>query len=271
MRPALVGCALLLIPTAAAAFPVKLDADGVPLPPGAVARLGTSLYRTPASWRHGIVFAPDGSRVAFASGSDVAVHDLSTGRVAFRLDDPKKLRPVKQVHGEIHTLKVAFTPDGTRLLTSDATAAIQVWDAATGQWGRAVTLPKETPGKLEVGAEVLDLVSCPAANKFLVRAGGGHTFFLDPADWSWQYLSQIHDDITGVSPDGRRAVSHYNVEALFQECSVVETATGKSVATVEVPDGAWYAALSADGSLVASGGFQLRLRNLGTDKYVKLA
>ena len=74
----------------------KLDADGEPLPPGAICRLGTR------NWRHrgegfSICYSPDSKKIAFTSRySDVFVMNAKTGQREFagklKLKDGSSLR-----------------------------------------------------------------------------------------------------------------------------------------------------------------------------------
>ena len=98
------------VPAAALPFP-RLDADGNPLPPGAV-RLGTARYRVAHDSRWDTVFSPAGDRVAFVTRTSVIVHDLTTGRRAYELADPARFKPYPKPHGDTRVSRAAFTPDG---------------------------------------------------------------------------------------------------------------------------------------------------------------
>jgi WD40 repeat protein len=262
MRPAVAGWFVVLVAGPIPAQP-KADPDGAPLPPGAVARLGTTLYRTDLGWRSSYSLSPDGTRLAGATAAGVTVWDLTTGRVAYRLAD--KFKPVPQVHGEARLLRAVFTPDGKHLVVADTTHVMQVFDAATGTWVRAVSGPEKVaaiPKGFTFSLAVADVLPCPAAGRLLVRVGSGYLFLVNPADWSWTYHGQVTDDVTAASADARRVVTHQNVDALYEQCDVVDLPSGKSVAGLHVPDGAWYAALSADGRLAAAGGYRVRLRDV---------
>jgi RNA polymerase sigma factor (sigma-70 family) len=97
------------------------DAQGDPLPAGAVARLGT------LRWRHGervssVTFSPDGTRLASASWDHtVGLWEVATG---------KRLRTFRGHKGFVTCVR--FTPDG-KSLVSGAEDNIRLWDVNTGK------------------------------------------------------------------------------------------------------------------------------------------
>jgi WD40 repeat protein len=58
--------------------PVRTDADGVLLPPGAVARIGSTRFRHLGNTRT-VYFTPDGTKLVSLSGGGVVVTDVNTG------------------------------------------------------------------------------------------------------------------------------------------------------------------------------------------------
>jgi RNA polymerase sigma factor (sigma-70 family) len=100
------------------------DAQGDPLPPAALARLGTIRFRTPGGI-DSLAFSTDGRALAAACNDrTVVVFDPATG---------KQIEQA-QGHKEWNGL-VRFTRDGKHLLLEDAQSAI-LWDRAAGKEAR---------------------------------------------------------------------------------------------------------------------------------------
>jgi WD40 repeat protein len=103
-----------------AAEPPRLDADGDPLPAGAVVRLGTGRFRTHADIRS-LAFSPDGKSLAATDlNGTVYLWDSGTGKERLRLDGTRRL------------LGVAFSPCGTCLAALRETGDGVLWDLAKG-------------------------------------------------------------------------------------------------------------------------------------------
>jgi WD40 repeat protein len=138
------------------------DLAGIPLPPAALARLGTP------SWRHGspivsMTFAPDGRTLAVAAGDSICLWEVASGREALHLKHDwvqaiaispnvkvlasgsgigsirlwdtasgKMLRQFGSVEsGKIHAL--TFAPDSSLLVSGNQDKTVRVWDVSTGQ------------------------------------------------------------------------------------------------------------------------------------------
>lgn len=132
MTAARLACALALTAgVAAAQEPPRLDLHGDPLPPGAVARLGTVRFRHPGPVG-GYAFSPDGTRIAASSGGDqrmVVVWDRATG---------KKVRDLPGSSG-----RVAFSADGKRVYVNSGgrDPELQAWDPTTREPAEHVRVP----------------------------------------------------------------------------------------------------------------------------------
>jgi WD40 repeat protein len=112
--------------------PAATDMHGDPLPPGAVARIGT------VRLRHGghvgcVAYAPEG--LVLASGG---------GDHAVRLWEARTGKPLRQLLGHTDRIgSVVFSPDGKTLVsagTNDHT--IRFWDVATGRELRRLKTPE---------------------------------------------------------------------------------------------------------------------------------
>ncbi len=102
----------------------KLDADGDPLPAGALARLG-SLRLRHGSPVTSVAWSPDGKLLATGSWDNYArLWDPATGKLA---------RDIQPQQGWVWN--VAFSPDGKLLATAGdhRTKTVRLWDVATGK------------------------------------------------------------------------------------------------------------------------------------------
>jgi WD40 repeat protein len=99
--------------------PLRTNRFGDPLPPGAIARLGTLRWRHPDAFL--FAFAPDGKTLVTVGDDDVRFWDISSGKVL-------RHQPVHQ--GRAHLL--AVSQDGQNLALSHWDTLV-LWDAATGK------------------------------------------------------------------------------------------------------------------------------------------
>ena len=100
----------------AAVPPVRTDLYGDPLPPGAIARIGTSAT-TSVRMSGDIVLSPDGKTITATSGWFVILlrlWDLETGRVT------RHLTNLEDRAGHAKLQMVAFSPDGKLIATGDS-------------------------------------------------------------------------------------------------------------------------------------------------------
>ncbi|MEO2005689.1 MAG: WD40 repeat domain-containing protein, partial [Candidatus Poribacteria bacterium] len=82
-----------------------------------------------------LAISPDGTLVAMASSRDVSVWDADTGA-------PVSEKMYLVGYGEMHASTVAFSPDGSRLLTCARGLPVEAWDTDTWELlGPAVDLP----------------------------------------------------------------------------------------------------------------------------------
>jgi WD40 repeat protein len=114
----------LLAAVAALAGPPRTDVHGDPLPPGAVARFGTTHFRV--GWmrmRHSQALSPDGKTLAVEDRDGIALWDTETGRLSRRL-------PCRPAQGDFPKFGLCFSPDG-KWLARIAGRVVAVWDVAT--------------------------------------------------------------------------------------------------------------------------------------------
>src|SRR5262249_39682315 len=148
------------LPRQAEARPETTDLHGDPLPPGALARLGTIRFRTPTAtcW---LAFAPGDTTLFTAGGGPLSAWEVSTGKELHRFGfegwcyalspDAKTLatgtqtnvihlydvttgRALREIRGhEDWVRSLAFTADGRTLVSGSNDKTVRFWDVASGK------------------------------------------------------------------------------------------------------------------------------------------
>jgi WD40 repeat protein len=124
----LFAIALSLAATTMGQEPVRLDADGDPLPPGVVLRLGTKVWRV-GGYAMSPSWSADGKRLAVVTNNrDVVIFDARTGQ-------PQVTFQPKDAAGAAITpcMGVAFAPDGDELAIR-STGRLVTYEAGTGKF-----------------------------------------------------------------------------------------------------------------------------------------
>jgi WD40 repeat protein len=121
--------AMLLLASAAQAEPLaRTDAQGDPLPAGALARIGTTRFRE-GNYISAVTIAPDGKALAIASSQSIRILDLATG---------KELRTLKAT-GFANFTHITYSTDSKLLAGGDYSGRIQFWDPTTGEAAGQIT------------------------------------------------------------------------------------------------------------------------------------
>lgn len=144
-----------------------------PLPKHAVARLGSTTGDSPLLGVYGLIFSPDGRRLATRSADQIVrVWDVASGRTLTKIDGHKD-----------RVLGMSFSLDGNLLATSSEgdDSAIRCWDPATGKLvqeiaGGARLISFMPDGKSIQAVDRTSIISYPlAGEKQLVRRLGSGT------------------------------------------------------------------------------------------------
>src|SRR5262249_7283772 len=112
-----------------AANQARTDLLGDPLPPGAVARIGTLRFR---GWGP-LAYSPDGKLLASGSPQEaIRIWEAATGRGLHRLTLP--------LQGNV-IYSLTFSPDGKFLASGGNDKIVRLWDVATGKEHSRFTEP----------------------------------------------------------------------------------------------------------------------------------
>jgi RNA polymerase sigma factor (sigma-70 family) len=110
-------------PPVRAEKPPLLDLFDDPLPPGALARLGTTRFRL-GGWGESVTFTPDGKALVTAGLRGYAcLWDTATGRELRQFGQP----PLSSAR------RATLSPDGLTLASGHEDGTVRLWETATGK------------------------------------------------------------------------------------------------------------------------------------------
>jgi WD40 repeat protein len=210
-----------------------VDAFGDPLPPGALARMGTMRLRH-GSQIYTIAYSPDGKLLASGSAhGELRLWDAATGKLVQRFVDP---------FGSVFHV-IAFSPDG-ELLASDKGGTFGLWQVSTGKKlrdleggnsGAATSVAFSPDGKeLALGTEYDPAIQIfdPSTGKFSRKITGHEKAPI----------------VVVYSKDGKLLAS----ASKDKTARIWDAATGKELHRFQEPEEVVDVALSPDGKLLAT-------------------
>jgi WD40 repeat protein len=206
----------------------RVDAFGDPLPPGAVARVGTTRFRHRGAVV-ALAWSPDGAELVSASHDrTVCFWDAKTGKL---------LRRLTGHDGAVFAL--ALSADGKRLATGGEDKTVRVWEAATGKLLWHAGAHKEP---------VYCLTFSPDGTRLAAGGGDARVRLWDAADG--KELRQFIDDADLPGPPAKPPKE------------------GSPQATPVPTSNVYAVAFSPDGKTLAAGGMNkaVRLWDVATGK-----
>ncbi len=239
--------------------PARLDSSGDPLPPHALARLGSTRLQHPSEVLS-VIFAPDGKSL-FASSSGLGSGDKRSGKGIF-VWDPRTGQLLRKLGGFIYgTWRIALSPDGKFLATESGASVVGVLEIATGKILYQITWADKgnvTSGSFSADGKTLALTGAGSGIQLWdAQTGEVLRRFGPEGNWAIYY-----------SPDGKSLASSGK-----QSIHLWDPATGKEIWHFDMHEEGFFHALrfSHNGKLVAVGGANgggALLLNAGSGKLV---
>jgi WD40 repeat protein len=262
--------------------------DGVPLPEGAIARLGSARFRHGGEFNGLIAFSPDGRQLATGDNSGVSVFETSTGRLQrhFRLSDEQRPRVIRFVaegkelaigttgyktaeftvfnltdgkavasskfSGATQIFVIDVTRDGSQVLVEDRFAKVYLWDVKTSKELWAFDHP-EAAFTLPMTADGKSFILAMSRKAELRDATTGKKVAEFPTPGP-KFTSLYH--AAAISPDGKLATSTESGDAVAilksKGADAVRTFKGDRELTrlVFAPDSRYLVGLGYSGTLV---------------------
>lgn len=215
------------------------DLYGDPLPPGALARLGTLRLRHISA---AVAFSPDG-KTLISAGADGTI----------RYWEPATGKETRRVHvqtADSHAHPQLFTADG-KTVAGMASEDICVWDTDTGKELQRFSVGKvPLPGLEGQSAQVFRLALSAdgkllAAHVYDIKEHNVHVWNARTGKKLFTLKMRHYSDAVAFSPDGKLLGT-----VAYDDLRLWDTATGKEVRKIVGAQN--YLAFSADGKRLAA-------------------
>ena len=245
------------VPNDATPPPVRLDFLGDPLPPHALARLGSTRLQHPGDVMS-VIFTPDGKGLI----SSCYMHRVreQTAADGVRIWDPQTGKLLRKLGGFIHGPdRLALSRDGKLLATPSGASVVGVLDLETGKMRFQIRRAGE--------GNVVRVAFSPDAKVLAVKGNGSDIQLWDAL--TGEILNRFGSDGGGnicYSPDGNTLATTGE-----KAVHVWDPATGKEIWHYDVPN-KWFANVlqfSHDGRLLAVDSGDLFLLEARTGKLVR--
>jgi WD40 repeat protein len=214
---------------------VRTDLYGDPLPPEAIARMGTVRFRDNP---HHIAYSLDG-KTLIASDWEVRIWDAATGRQLRRMAGPNNRD------------KCLVAPDQKTVAWTTNEGSIELWDYATGK--QLHSWESQGMKGLPAKERRINTIVFSPDSRMLATAGPDGILRLWNAA-TGEELRQLtgpktFDQQVALSPDGRK-IAYGHADKTVRVC---ETTSGEELWRTAVgPDGIGWLAFSPDGKVLAS-------------------
>jgi WD40 repeat protein len=222
-------------PTPEAVFALRGALDASPLE-RQLASVGAQI----PTWGPAVSYSPDGRRLAVGSQSGVTIFAIPSGRVLRRI----RLRAAAAI--------VAFSPDGSLLAVATANPVganrVVILDASTGairRIGQGLAAPKYyllSNFAFSDDGSVLYFAAGPGVVRWNLRTDQKRLLRPNPSG----HLGESGLDVVALSRDGRRVAV-----GGFPGLALLDTATGRVLATAYLHRTVWWVAFSPHGSQLA--------------------
>ncbi|KAE9394627.1 hypothetical protein BT96DRAFT_886390 [Gymnopus androsaceus JB14] len=215
------------------------------------------------SWVSSVAFSPDGTQIVSGSyDQSVRIWDASTGKEMHKLEghthssvriwDASTGKEMHKLEGHTHLVNsVAFSPDGTQIVSGSDDQSVRIWDASTG---------KEIH-KLEGHTDsVLSAAFSPDGTQIVSGSYDKSVRIWDASTGKEMHKLEGHtDSVSSVafSPDGTQIVSG----SYDQSVRIWDASTGKEMHKLEGhTHSVSSVAFSPDGTQIVSGSYDKSVR-----------